>query len=133
MTPNTKYHRVIPRDLFNEAKLLKCVGRLCLLIHDRMTPVQMEFNENGEPFIIGLMDDGHLTVTNLEITVCGKLFTFKTTHNSKSNYPLLVEARGYEEIEVFDDNGEFTIDFRVFAASEKAAARFGKTLDKLEG
>ena len=28
------YRRVLPRDLFNEAKLLKCLGQLALIIHD---------------------------------------------------------------------------------------------------
>ncbi len=29
------YHRVLPRDAFNEAKLLKCIGKLTLLIEDK--------------------------------------------------------------------------------------------------
>lgn len=33
-----EYQRVIPRDLFNEAKLLKCLGRLSLFIHDGKSP-----------------------------------------------------------------------------------------------
>ena len=38
---NTQYERVIPRDLFNEAKLLKCVGLLVLKIHDGENPANV--------------------------------------------------------------------------------------------
>ena len=36
-----KYERVVPRDLFNEAILLKCMGKVCLLIEDRMINLQV--------------------------------------------------------------------------------------------
>lgn len=29
------YQREIPRDLFNEANLLKCLGQISLIAHDR--------------------------------------------------------------------------------------------------
>ncbi len=44
-----EYTRVIPRDLFNEAKLLKCIGRLVLLIHDG-DHNNISFEHDGEPF-----------------------------------------------------------------------------------
>lgn len=68
---NRNYFRVLPRDLFNEAKLLKCVGRLCLLIHDRTAPESLAFEENGEPFRVALLDEGSLTIANLVISVHG--------------------------------------------------------------
>ena len=68
---DTNYYRVIPRDLFNEAKLLKCMGHLCLKIHDRQVPIQMKILEEDElsNFKIGLMEEGSLTITNLIITL----------------------------------------------------------------
>lgn len=33
------YFRVIPRDLFNEASLLKCYGRLAILLDDMRSPL----------------------------------------------------------------------------------------------
>lgn len=109
-TMNSHYLRVTPRDFFNEAKLLKCMGRLCLLIHDELTPVKMTRSENGEPFNIALTMDEFLIVTNTHIAINGTVCRFKTAYNSKENYPFYVE---HEEIEylVFDEQGEFHKEF----------------------
>lgn len=111
---NSNYQRVIPRDLFNESKLLKCIGRLCLLIHDFKTPCKMGiggYAMNGESFQIALMDDNNLTISNLEISINKKLHIFKTTYNSKNNHPLMCEISDYSEILVFNESGEFTQEF----------------------
>lgn len=116
---STQYQRVIPRDLFNEAKLLKCIGQLCLHIHDGLTPVKMSIEETGEPFEIGLLEDGFLCILNLNISIKDKVFTFKTTYNSKSNYPLYVE-HDYCDYDVFDEKGKFTQTFIDFCNSIKS-------------
>lgn len=109
---NMNYRREIPRDLFNEAKLLKCVGRLILLIHNNDIPegFEMSFKHNGKPFKIGLMRDGSLTVDNVQISVNGIPCVFKTTYNSKSNFPFYLE---YEltDYPVFTDKGEFDEEY----------------------
>ena len=107
---NSNYTRVIPRDLFNEAKLLKCMGRLCLLILDNQTPVQMESKDTGEPFKIALLDEGVLTITNVEILINDKPYQFQTTYNCKSNYPLFL-VHDYCEYQVFNDDGTLNDEF----------------------
>lgn len=121
MKTNINYVRVIPRDLFNEAKLLKCIGRLILLIHDNVTPVKMSFIEKteGEPFTIGLMEEGSLTIANLEICINDVPYTFKTTYNSKANYPLYVD-HDYCDYEVFTETGAFSPEFYSFCKNELA-------------
>lgn len=107
------HNRVIPRDFFNEAKLLKCMGLLSLKILDNMIPdgLKIEISESGEPFDIRLLNDGSLTVINYPVIINDKLsVTLKTTYNSKVKYPLLCEYN-YIEYEVFDDNGNFTQEF----------------------
>lgn len=111
---NINYYRVSPRDLFNEAKLLKCMGKLCLYILDGLTPVEMTNSDNGKPFKIGLLDEGALTITNLTINIKSKPYLFKTTYNSKANYPLFLQTEDYEDIPVFDENGDFDTDFISF-------------------
>ena len=106
----TEYIRVIPRDLFNEAKLLKCMGVLCLAILDNKTPCKMESEHNGETFEVVLLQEGSLTISNIQIIVKGLELTFKTTYNSKANYPLYVEYNE-EDFEVFNEQGEFSKDF----------------------
>jgi hypothetical protein len=112
------YGRVVPRDLFNESKLLKCIGQLCLLIHNNDTPVEMSFEHNRESFKIELLMEGSLTITNVIISIKNKPYMFKTTYNSKSNYPLFV-VDGYDEYPVFDNNGEFDEEFIEFCNKNK--------------
>jgi hypothetical protein len=116
---NTNYQRVLPGDLFNEAKLLKCMGRLCLLIHDNMAPEGLTFDEVEENFQIAFLDSGALTITNLEIEVHGMRRWFQTTYNSKANYPLYVNFDDVETL-VFDEAGEFTPEFIEFCKDQKS-------------
>ena len=107
---DNNYTRVIPRDLFNESKLLKCMGRLSLLILDNNTPVPMSIEHNGEPFEVALLDEGALIISNLHVSIHDKIFTFKTTYNSKANYPLFLE-RDYCDYLVFDEQGNWSNEF----------------------
>ena len=107
---NKNYTRVAPRDFFNEAKLLKCLGQLTLAMLDRKTPCKIGMIEDSGPFEIALMDDGHLTVINREFNIKNVIVIMKTTYNSKANYPLLVEHE-YCEYTVFDEDGEFSEEF----------------------
>jgi hypothetical protein len=116
---NAKYTRVIPRDLFNESKLLKCIGRLILMIHDNNVPAQMSFHHDGDPFNIALLDEGALTITNVNIWVKKRQFLFKTTYNSKSNFPLSLE-HDYCDYRVFDDEGNFDQEFINFCKTIKS-------------
>lgn len=112
MKTELNYKRVMPRDLFNEAKLLKCMGLLIVCIQDEITPAPMSHNEPDE-FVIGLREDGTLCVVNLTICVKRKPFRFHTTYNSKSNYPLFVEHMR-AEYRVFNEQGEWDEEFIEF-------------------
>ncbi len=108
------YTRVIPRDLFNEAKLLKCMGRLCLNILDNKTPVPIKVIEEDEcagGFAIHLSHSGDLMIVNIRIKIKDTPVTFWTTYNSKANYPFFCGKDETECIEVFTDDGEYTEDF----------------------
>jgi len=107
------YQRVLPRDLFNEAKLLKCVGLVCLKILDNQTPCHMSHNEVEGGFEIELMDEGSLFISNLHIAIKGKIFLFKTTYNSKSNYPLFLQYK-FVDHPVFDEKGNWDPEFIEF-------------------
>lgn len=113
------YTRVIPRDLFNEAKLLKCMGFLCLAILDKKTPVEMSFDDEfvGEyGFRIGLWDDGGLEVTNLTVCIKDVPYLFRTTYNSKETFPLHLFYDNCE-YRVFDEAGNWDVEFIEFVNS----------------
>lgn len=109
------YQRVIPRDLFNEAKLLKCLGQLALLIHDGVnTPRGLALDhENPED---GFQIDqeastGALYCTNLECLYRQRVIGLRSPYNSKRPFPLLF-ILDEEEGEIFDDSGALSEEFR---------------------
>lgn len=104
------YIRVLPRDLFNEAKLLKCVGRLVLLIEDRLAPLGLQYDHDGEAFWIDLLEEGSLTISNVRFRVGEQFLLFKTTYNSKAPWPLFLQ-HDLVDYPVFDDEGELDVDF----------------------
>lgn len=103
------YQRVIPRDLFNESKLLKCLGRLCLMIHEGQTG-RLTFEHEGSFEIDQNIDSGGLTCVNLHFFLGGTPIYFESSYNSKDNYPLwfIVE---WEYKRVFNEDGAFTDEF----------------------
>ena len=118
---DSNYLRVIPRDLFNEAKLLKCLGRLVILIDENNTigepNYKMEYYHDQLPFDITLDEkEGVLLVSNLEISINSIKHRFVTNYNSKQNYPLLVENKHFDDLDcefyVFDEEGNFSEDFK---------------------
>lgn len=108
-----RYQRVVPRDLFNEAKLLKCMGRVCLLIHDNVLH-QLTVEDGGlglSGFKVDLSDGGNLSISNLLVKQDGQVLNLVTTYNSKQNYPLMLIKEDYSEISVFEEDGELSKDF----------------------
>lgn len=124
-----KYERVIPRDFFNEAKLLKCLGLLSVKILDNMIPagIKIEITESGKAFDVRQDEnDGGLYINNYSVKINGSSVLMKTIYNSKDNYPLLCTYNDYEEVLVFDESGEFSDDFiEKFAKKQQTAPGYG--------
>lgn len=122
------YIRVIPRDLFNEAKLLKCLGQLALLIHDGKGirwPMRLEHAparagkkyevEETPGFVIDQRpEDGGLYCSNLRLFVGRNVIPLYTTYNSKAPYPLLFGRPDYSEADVFNSDGTLSDEFAEF-------------------
>lgn len=105
------YRRVLPRDLFNEGKLLKCMGRLTLLIENGFLPLTLEYD--GKAFDIRQdQSDGMLFVENIKIyTPAGQRLAIHTALNGRSAYPCYAILDD-DEMLVFDEMGSPTIEFR---------------------
>jgi len=111
---DTTYLRVIPRDLFNESKLLKCIGRLVLMIHDGYNiNGLLKFTHDEQSFKIGLHNEGYLQVSNIIFYIKDERVDFVTTYNSKASYPLAAYYK-YCEYPVFDEQGNYTDEFIEF-------------------
>jgi hypothetical protein len=117
------YQRVIPRDLFNEAKLLKCIGRLVLLIHDG-DHNNISFEHDGEPFeIYQNQDDGSLSIENIYFSIGEDRLSFYTNYNSKLNYPLFcTSTQDGETYSVFDEHGNYEPEFIEYCQKVTKAA-----------
>jgi hypothetical protein len=98
------YIRVLPRDAFNESKLLKCVGRLVLLIEDRKAP-GWSYDFDGEPFQIEQdQNDGSIYVRNIQFIRNGDPVALSSGLNSRAPWPL----RDENGDSIFDDDGNLT-------------------------
>lgn len=107
------YVRVLPRDLFNEAKLLRELAFLTLMHHDGQTGnLEYEHDEPEEGFNIALdMETGVLCVTNLKFSVGEEEVFLGTNYNSRSEHPLHF-ACGEVDGFVFESEKVFTPEFR---------------------
>ena len=102
---NYKYKRVVPRDLFNEANLLKCIGQLVLLIEDGKLP-WMSYHHDGEAFVIMQNESsGALYVGNVEFFASNQTLTMERPLNSRESWPLLLET-DTDSFNVFDGSGQ---------------------------
>lgn len=119
------YERVLPRDLFNEAKLLKCLGRLALLIHDEKLPrlrfEQLETNNLRVELDVAFSELFcpalclHHGETELELF---------TPYNNREEYPLYFRVSnedGIYEGRVFNNDGSVSADLANWLDANKAA------------
>ena len=108
------YMRVVPRDLFNESKLLKCLGKISIGILDgklgehRLTE---KHTREDEGFIILQNEDGDIMCDNYRVFKGGEEIYLFTRLNSKANWPLMTIDHNAEYIEVLNDDGKFTKEF----------------------
>lgn len=101
------YLRVIPRDLFNEASLLKCLGRFWIET-ERYQPRKVTIEHDGEPFDVWQDEnDGTLSVTNISITINGVTCYLCRPLNSREPWPLYLDTEE-DRIAVFTNDGELT-------------------------
>lgn len=106
------YQRVIPRDLFNEANLLKCYGQLWLKLEVLNVPqIVLEHNDiGGWEFDIRQYDeDGSTYLYNVQLWVRGEPYPLHRPLNSREPWPLYLTLRDDTEIAVFTDEGELTL------------------------
>jgi hypothetical protein len=110
------YQRVIPRDFFNEAKLLKCLGRFELAVNhggpmDIRLPITIDYD--GEAFVIEQNpNDGSLWCVNYRAYLAGEEVQLFVPYNSKDEWPLMCIYKA-EEYYAFDESGKFMPNFGV--------------------
>lgn len=106
-----QYFREIPRDLFNEANLLKCLGALYIETenyqHIEISYDHKAFNIAQDPA------DGSLFCVNVKLLVNGQEIKLFRPLNSRDPYPLFFYDEDDEIAEeVFTDKGKLSSAFR---------------------
>lgn len=102
------YFRVIPRDLFNEANLLKCYGRIYINLETAELP-HVEFIHDGEAFQVEQdASDGSLFISNVQLLVNGQPQNLRRPLNSRASWPLELVDDEQGNIPVFNADGTFT-------------------------
>jgi hypothetical protein len=117
----SNYNRVIPRDIFNEAKLLKCIGKICLLIHDnKINGLNIVHEDQSKGFEITQdPNSGDISVENIYFfDNAGTPVYFYTKLNSKDNYPMFMEYKDAEYYPISED-GKLLIDKNLFTSEEQ--------------
>ncbi len=110
------YVRVIPRDLFNESKFLKCLGQLSLLIHNGVAQsLTCDHEDPEDGFRIELDGEyGGLRCSNLTFSLGTRMIELYCPYNSKGSFPLeFVDDFGGIGV-VFNDDGSLSDEFKSF-------------------
>lgn len=109
------YRRVVPRDLFNEAKLLKCLGRIALLAEDGvLAGWSVEWRE-GDRFLVEQdpsSGDIHVEGLRLRKDRTKRRLHLSTSLNSREAWPLVwYDPDTEEEGECFLKDGALAPGF----------------------
>jgi len=117
------YMRVIPRDLFNEADLLKCLGKLELALDNMQGhKASMTLLEGGDfPGTDGWAieqnpDDGSIYSRNIEFLIDGDPYEIYRPLNSREKMPvyLRIPSGETDDIRVFTESGNLSREFCAF-------------------
>lgn len=108
------YRRVIPRDLFNEANLLKCLGALYISLDGDAAHFATFVQDDLPSFIIEQnMDDGSISVVNIGFHIKGVPYELIRPLNSRRPWPLYCRdlTSGADDVPVFTEQGTLTMEF----------------------
>lgn len=101
------YFRVIPRDLFNEANLLKCYGMLYIELEKIGKEKILYGGDTEDPFEVVQDESGFTYLRNVYIVG----LQFYRPLNSRSPWPLYAVDDGGEEMGVFNSEGNLSREF----------------------
>lgn len=111
------YIRVVPRDLFNESNLLKCLGHIALGIHDGKLPGLRLLSEDFDSgFVVEQRSStGEFYCPEFQLynPHVGMLYHAQPL-NSREPYALFLFDDQDEEYAVFNDDGSLHDDMRLF-------------------
>lgn len=114
------YRRTLPRDLFNEADLLKMLGRLWIALDETPGHDARFAEEDVDSFeIVQDPSSGAIRVANLTLEISGQAHRLERPLNARTPWPLWLFRDDDEDLEirVFDEQGALSTDMLALLAS----------------
>lgn len=108
------YQRVLPRDLFNEANLLNCLGKLIIMSGETPDlPFELEVREmkEGQPFLIEQDQAGNICATNVRVYINSVKLELVVCSNNRRKFPLELVLEDMSSVYVFGEDGTFDSEF----------------------
>lgn len=100
------YKRVLPRDLFNESALLKCLGKLWIHLDNARYP-GVSMSEFAAEFAIDQnQSTGGIFSRNVHLIVRGSCVHLERPLNERDTWSLYATDSDDNEYIVFDNDGE---------------------------
>jgi len=117
---DSHYPRVLPRDLFNEAKLLKDLGFLILRIQNKTAPSGLSFDKIRQERFVICQDQstGDLFVSNVRVKIEDEFVYLYHPYNEKNSPSLRFECGKYQG-KVFEIEGVFSESFKAMCDAYK--------------
>jgi hypothetical protein len=108
------YRRIIPRDLFNEANLLKCLGALYILLQWRIDGAGFDVEDVDRFDVEQNEADGSIYVANLPFSIGGTFYHLFRPLNSREPWPLYMtsaDGSDFDVVSVFEKDGSLSERF----------------------
>jgi hypothetical protein len=112
-----RFHRVVPRDLFNEAKILAMVGKFAQDVNQGKMPRGF-IGKLNKKWTVALSEDGSLYISGFILTYKGKRADLTMNYNAGKMYrfplQITVESMNLWNVSVYEENGELDSDMNQF-------------------
>lgn len=112
-----RFMRVVPRDLFNEAKILSMVSKFAKDVNQGKMPEGF-FGKLNKKWTVALSENGELYISGFDLTYKGQKADLTMNYNAGKMYrfplQITVEDMDLWSVSIYDENGELDSDMEQF-------------------
>jgi hypothetical protein len=112
-----RFMRVVPRDLFNEAKILSMVSKFAKDVNQGKMPEGF-IGKLNKKWTVALSENGELYISGFDLTYKGQKADLTMNYNAGKVYrfplQITVEDMDLWSVSIYDENGELDSDMEQF-------------------
>jgi hypothetical protein len=112
-----RFMRVVPRDLFNEAKMLSMVSKFAKDVNQGKMPGGF-IGKLNKKWTVALSENGELYISGFDLTYKGQKTDLTMNYNAGKVYrfPLQITVENMDlwSVSIYDENGELDSDMKQF-------------------